>query len=181
MVGHVSSFLAFALALLMLQAAVHKVRSGVRFHAQLSAYRLLPELLVAPAAWLFALAEIAAMLLLVIPATRTVGAILAAVLMFIYTGAVVISLLRGRTEIDCGCGDTPVPLSGGLVGRNLVVIAAAVVLAGAAAPDPVPGLLASALLGLALLAACILWAALEQLLANVRYSPRRVDESGDTA
>lgn len=181
MIAHLSAFLSVALALLFVQAALHKFRAGPRFQAQLAAYRLLPNGLVPAAAWLLALIECLTILLLLVSVTRAIGAVLAATLMLLYTGAIVANLLRGRREIDCGCGDTPVPLSLGLVGRNGVVILAAVVLAGAAAPAEVPGLLASALLGLALLATCILWAALEQLLANVRFEKRERSEEGEIA
>jgi hypothetical protein len=38
-----------------------------------------------------------------------------------------INLLRGRHDIDCGCGGASHPLSWGLVARNVVLAAAALV------------------------------------------------------
>jgi len=72
------------------------------------------------------LAEVGAGGLLLPTATRTWGALLAVGLLLLITAAVGLNVLRGRTHIDCGCGWGPeVPLGGGLLLRNLVLAAAA--------------------------------------------------------
>ncbi|MYF00896.1 MAG: hypothetical protein F4234_12145 [Gammaproteobacteria bacterium] len=54
----VIKLLSLAFALLLAAAAWHKLTDPIRFRGILAAYRLLPEALVAPAAWLFAVLEI---------------------------------------------------------------------------------------------------------------------------
>ena len=84
-------------------AALHKLRDGAAFRETVRDYRLLPDALAATGAVLVVLAEIAAVGLLLVPVTRSVGAILAGALLVLYAGAIGINLARGRTEIDCGC------------------------------------------------------------------------------
>jgi hypothetical protein len=51
----------------------------------------------------------------------------AVALLVLYSVAIAINLVRGRREIDCGCFGPAarVPLSGGLVARNALLIGAA--------------------------------------------------------
>ena len=49
-----------------------------------------------------------------------------AALVSAYAVAIAINLLRGRHDIDCGCGGASHPLSWGLVARNMVLAAAAI-------------------------------------------------------
>jgi len=71
--------------------------------------------------------EFAAAILVLLPATRPMGLILAAGLLLAYLFSIVLNLLRGRTSIDCGCGwgSQEHPISGWLLIRNLLFIAAA--------------------------------------------------------
>jgi len=124
----VNGLLACALAVLFGSSALHKVRQGPRFQAQLEAYRLLPAGLVAPVGRLLAATEAVVAVALLWPDVRPYAAGAAAVLLAAYAGAIAINLLRGRAYIDCGCGDTPVLLSPWLLARNGVLLCCAVVL-----------------------------------------------------
>ena len=66
----------------------------------------------------------------VLPATRHFGAALAIALLVMFALAMAINLVRGRTEIDCGCFKSGLrqTVSGWLVGRNLLLAAGTVLL-----------------------------------------------------
>ncbi len=115
-----------ALALVMFSAAWHKLSEPDMFAGSLGAYRLLPPALVAPVARVLPLIEAALGVAILVPLTRAAALVLLAVLLLAYGAAMAINLLRGRSDIDCGCGGASHPLSWGLVGRNLVLAAAAV-------------------------------------------------------
>lgn len=117
--------LAVALAALFLNAAYHKLHERLRFEAQFAEYELLPAALVPAATLGLAALEISIGLGLLVPASWAWSASLGAALLLGYAAAIAINLLRGRTHIDCGCGDAPQLLSGWLVLRNLVLIAGA--------------------------------------------------------
>ncbi len=128
-----SHAVAAALGVLLLLGAWAKLRDIESFRDVLANYELLAPWLIAPVAWVLALAECAAGVLLLPTATRPIGAVLAGVLWLVVTAAVVLALARGRGGIDCGCGGAQqdVPLGTGLVVRNLVLLALTAV---AAAP-----------------------------------------------
>ncbi len=128
-----SHAVAAALGVLLLLAAWAKLRDIESFRDVLANYELLTPWLLAPVAWVLALAECAAGALLLPTATRPIGAMLAGGLWLIVTAAIVLALARGRGGIDCGCGGAQqdVPLGTGLVVRNLVLLALTAV---AAAP-----------------------------------------------
>lgn len=156
---------ALALAALLAGTALHKLRAGVRFEAQLSEYRLLPEWLVAPAAKALAVVEAVIALSLLPPATRGPAAIAAGSLLAFYGLAIAVNLLRGRDHIDCGCGDAPTLLSPWLLLRNATLVAAAA-LAALPATARAMGVLDWALSALGCLTLVLLWAVVELLLAN---------------
>ena len=99
----VSWFLGLGLALLFGVAAAHKLADRQRFFAVLKNYDLMPERLVPLAGAAVVAAEVVAVLLLVLPPVRTLGAWLAVALLAAYALAIAVNLLRGRTRIDCGC------------------------------------------------------------------------------
>ncbi|MEZ5550490.1 MAG: MauE/DoxX family redox-associated membrane protein [Pseudomonadales bacterium] len=149
----------------------HKLRRFSRFRASLEAYGLLPAPLVHSAAVLLVVLEVVAVLCLILPAGIASG--LAFALLALYTLAITVNLLRGNTAIDCGCGDTPTPLSGWLLLRNgvLLVLAAPRVDAGLD-PGPAGWALVSALVvGLVLF-----YVIIERLLSNQYAS--RITEHG---
>lgn len=161
----IDTVFALGLAALFASTAAHKFREGLRFEAQLSEYRLLPEPLVAPAARLLAFIEVGLVLALLLPATRDPAAVAAGVLLACYALAIGVNLLRGRDHIDCGCGDAPTLLSPWLLLRNAVLVGAAAVVA---LPETARamGMFDWAVGALGLFALVLLWAVAELLLAN---------------
>ncbi len=159
----------WALAGILLLGAAHKARHYLEFRGILSQYRLLPGHLQAAAAPLIIALEAAAGLALLAPVRwlpQATGALLAGVLLCLYTGAIAINLARGHTAIDCGCSGAPTPLSGWLLARNgLLLLGLAWALASAPSGPATPAphyLLAGAL-------TVFLWcvyATGNQLLAN---------------
>ncbi len=113
---------ASTLAIILLAGGWQKLRDPQLFRAAVENYRLLPEPMAAPAAWLLPIVEVLSGVLLLFPETCAAGSLLAVALLLVVTGAVAINLLRGRREIDCGCGGlSSQPLSWVLVARNLVL------------------------------------------------------------
>jgi len=109
------------LALIFGLASYHKITSWPRFLASMSAYKILPNWIAPQLAGLALIfGEIAACTSLL--ALHHVGLILAMILLVLYLGVISINLIRGRTHIDCGCGDEPTPISMLLLVRNLVLV-----------------------------------------------------------
>lgn len=117
-----------ALSVVFLAGAWQKLRDRELFQAAVENYQLVPEPLLGAVAGAVSLLELAAGILLLPAATRTLGAVFAGLLLVAVTGAVVINLLRGRRDIDCGCGGLSAHvgeqrLSWGLVARNGLLLA----------------------------------------------------------
>jgi len=155
------------LAIVFLGGAWQKLRDLAGLAGAIEQYRLLPAALVASAARMLVVTELAAGLLLLPVPTRAAGAALAALLLGTVTLAVLLNLLRGRADIDCGCGgpEGRQHLSWGLVLRNALLGAAALAAAGAETRrEPVW------LDGLTVIAGTLalygLYAAANQLMAN---------------
>jgi hypothetical protein len=113
-------------ALVFARAAAFKLRDVEAFADALAGYRILPIGLVGAAARILPVIEATCALALVAPWTRTAGGLAAAGLLVGFALAMAVNLLRGRREIDCGCGDPArrQPLAWSLVGRNLGLAAA---------------------------------------------------------
>ena len=146
-------------ALVFVRAAAFKLRDVEAFADALAAYRILPIGAVEPAARALPIVEVACALALVAPPTRIAGEIAAVVLLVIFALAMGLNLLRGRREIDCGCGDPSrrQPLAWSLVARNLAfaAILVACALAPAGSSSPVGWLMGgAAAAGLLLLMLC---------------------------
>jgi hypothetical protein len=109
--------------LVLARALLHKLTSRAEFAATLAEYHILPARWSAAATVVIALLEGIAILAIIAPASRQQGAILAATLFVSYSIAMAANLLRGRDQIDCGCGGAGQPLSWFLVGRNLLLVA----------------------------------------------------------
>ncbi|MCO8591968.1 MauE/DoxX family redox-associated membrane protein [Burkholderia multivorans] len=90
-------------AAVVLLGAVAKLRAPVAFRDALAGYRLLPDALVAPAALAIPLAEALGSAALLFPDTRTAAAIGLIALLLAFAAALAANILRGRTDIDCGC------------------------------------------------------------------------------
>ncbi|MDJ0868722.1 MAG: MauE/DoxX family redox-associated membrane protein [Myxococcota bacterium] len=163
----VAATLRVALALLLAAAGLHKLRDRDGFREALRGYRLLPEAGVAPLALAAPGIEGALAGLLLWPESAPGAAAAIFALISVYSAAIAVNLVRGRTHIDCGCFGPAgrQTLSGWLLVRNAVVLAGA---AAAALPSGLRPLvwldaftLAAAVLGLVLL-----WLAAGQLAAE---------------
>ena len=113
-------------ALILIRASVAKFSDLPAFEGALDAYRLAPFWSLPAAKFGFPIAEAAIAAALLIPASRPVGGLAGAGLLTLFALAMAINILRGRSEIDCGCGGAAQSLSWGLVLRNLLIAAALV-------------------------------------------------------
>ena len=172
----ISGMLTVFLAVLLLRAAWHKAQSFLETTGFVADYGLVPpgrEALVTRA--LIGL-EALAVALLVLPATRVAGTLLAAALLAGYGAAMALALRAGKTRIDCGCGGTPQFVSGLTIGRNAVLAALALWLAALPA-GPMGGAMAALVTVLAGVTLWAIYGTVEKLLANFGHilavGPRR--------
>ena len=163
--------ISIGIGLMFILAGYHKLADGPAFRIALLEYQVLPEILIVPASWAIPFAE------LMLGSTWVFGwyatgmtAYASAVLLGLYAAAIVFNIARGRLHFDCGCGfggkrNNEQYLSGGLVARNVVLSAAALV---TTLPTPTRslGLGDYATLVAALLAMALIFGATNQLLAN---------------
>ncbi len=168
----VIKLLSLAFALLLAAAAWHKAAGLARFQGILAAYRVLPEPLAAPAARLVVGLEAALAAAWALGWHLAATAAATAALLGGYTLAIGLNLARGRAYIDCGCGfggagGNGQQLSGRLLLRNALLIAAALA---AALPPAARELLPIDYVALAAacLALALLYAGGNQLLANAQ-------------
>ncbi len=153
----VTTFLRSFLVLLFAGAAISKLRHAEEFFGVVRNFRLIPERLARPVAWLLPWLELATAAGLVVPAAAPFAAGTASALLLVFGVAIAVNVARGRTAIDCGCfrNGMKQPLSWLLVARNAALAAAAAGLAVAlpiARPaEPIELAIGSAAAGLAML------------------------------
>ena len=164
--------LSASLALLFFTAAKHKLHSPGRFRAQLAAYELVPSAILPSLARAIPLAEMAVFFLILMPFTRTWAAVLASGLLTSYTVAMAMNMLRGRDDIDCGCGGQQQILSYWLLLRNAVLIIGCLLLI---IPSTDRALVWAdfILLTLMLAVLCCAYLLVEQLVRNQTFSKSR--------
>lgn len=153
-------------ALLLASAASHKLRDLARFRAILDAYEILPAATVAAVAPLVAVVEIALSGLLAGGLAAPFSAAATSALMLAYAAALQVNVQRGRTGLDCGCTGpaSSVPVSSALVVRNLVLAAAALLIALPSSGRPLAAMdFASAAAAVLVLGTC--WLATGRMLA----------------
>ncbi|MCB1746082.1 MAG: methylamine utilization protein MauE [Gammaproteobacteria bacterium] len=157
---------AASLAIVFMVGAWQKLRDRIGFEIALDNYDLLPAALVKPVAWLLPAFEFATGLALVSP-WRTNGGVMALLLLGFVTAGVVVNLLRGRTDVGCGCGgiEDEQLLSWALVARNGVLALGACATLGAGVARPLAWLDYVTVVG-ATLSAYALYVAANQLIAN---------------
>lgn len=156
-----------ALAVLFAAAAAHKLLDMPAFRASLAAYGLVPSAFLPILSVLLVAGEVIVAMALLPPDSSSAAPYAAAALLLIYTSAILLNLLRGRADIDCGCaGPTRrQSLSVGLVARNLVLLSATLASALPASPRAlvwIDGFTFAA--GLA--AVCLLYQAADTLVAG---------------
>lgn len=118
---------AASLCVLLLASGVEKIRYFSMFEGAVQAYRLVPYALARVVSVGFVVAELLAALLLLWPTTRVMGGWLAVLLLVVATAAMAINLLRGHTDVSCGCGslkEQSAGLSWWLVVRNVLLLLA---------------------------------------------------------
>jgi Methylamine utilisation protein MauE len=122
--------------LILVTAAAQKFGHWRILFGVISNYRLLPRMLVAPAAALLPPTELALGLLMLAGVAQGWTALGTVLLLAVFAAAMAINLRRGRAHIDCGCGQSFLAqsLSWTLVARNAVL--AALLLPSLAAGDP---------------------------------------------
>ena len=110
--------LAWFLVCLFAQAAVHKL-GAPRYYRQLMT-RYVGAVGGGLAVWLVAALEAGIALSLLLPQWRAAGLAAAAALLLVYAGLMASQVLRGETDMQCGCAgpDSQLGISWGLVIRN---------------------------------------------------------------
>jgi len=159
-----------ALSTLFAASAAMKFADLSQFAGALENYRILPQALTAPASWAIPALEALASVGLLFPLTRAGASLLMAVLLAIVTAAIAINLARGRREIDCGCFGAALRqrLSGWLLLRNAVLLAAVAVVAAPTAVRPL-ALMDAVTIGFGASTLTILYASMNYLLANAPW------------
>lgn len=122
--------LSLMLSYVVVDAGLHKLRNPRHYAAVIDDYRVLPQGSGAFAVWVTGAVEIGAGVAILLPPLHRAGLALAAALLLAYFAAMALNLLRGRREIDCGCGapGRAQGLSAGLLVRNAGLALAALVL-----------------------------------------------------
>lgn len=157
------------LALLLGSAAMHKASDLASFRVAVTGYRIIPSPLIGAFAVTLPVLEGAAALLLLFNGTRHVGGALAGALLTIYAGSIALNLLRGRTDLACGCswgaGSAGPRIAWSMVFRNVVLTGMAVMVAAVEfSREPLWLDLFSGVCGGLVVA--LLWVTLEALLRN---------------
>jgi hypothetical protein len=149
---------AWCVGLTLLSAGLIKLGRPSRFIAELADYELLPRWLTGPAGVLIIVLELAAGCAAIMPTTRPAGCLVAIALLAAFAFAVIVNLVRGRTDIACACfGRSSQRLSWRLPVRNGALAAMAAVGIGGA-DSLLPTVAGVVVVGLALL--CV-WLTLE--------------------
>jgi Methylamine utilisation protein MauE len=137
------------------------------FRGAVTNYRLIPEWLATPFAWVAPVVEGAAALGLLLSPIRASAALVLIALLGVFTGAIVINLARGRTDIDCGCFGPALRqrLSWWLLLRNGALFALLTIALIPAATRPMD-FLDFATMGMAVATVVVLYTAANYLIAN---------------
>ncbi|MAN62264.1 MAG: methylamine utilization protein MauE [Parvibaculum sp.] len=156
-----------AFAALLLSAAWHKLRDPIAFWQAVSGYKLLPQTFERPVSRIIPFVEIVIALSLFLFSASALPVLTALSLWIVYGGAIAINLLRGREELDCGCGGIGADqkIHWGLVVRNgvLAITTGFLLLP---ATDRALGWFDFATAGFAVLLLLLIYATAEHLLRN---------------
>lgn len=127
-----------ALASLFAASAAHKLRDPRAFAESVRDYEVVPSGLAAVGAPLLIALEAATAVALLLPAAAAPAAATGFALLVTYSAAIALNLARGRTHIDCGCLGPAgrQPITPGLLVRNAVLLAVALLAAGPVATRP---------------------------------------------
>jgi hypothetical protein len=127
-----------SIGLVFMLAAVQKVQHWRLLPGVVANYRLLPGWVALPAASLLPPLELLLAVGLLSGQLQPWPELAAIALLLLFAGAMAVNIARGRTHIDCGCGQAFLAqhLSPPLVARNLVL--AALLLPSFVPPPPMP-------------------------------------------
>jgi hypothetical protein len=146
--------LQLALGLVFLASSVHKLLHLDALSGTIYGYRLLPAAVIAPVGWLILLLEAAIAVALLARTGVAPAAAAGCGLLTLFALAMAINLLRGRSNIDCGC--TPLVrgqrLQWRLVVRNGLLALALLLSIAAPAPPASASVLSMLLAAVALFA-----------------------------
>lgn len=110
----------FYAALLLIAAAVAKLRNRADAARSVSAYQVLPSAFERPAAALLPFVELAAGLAVAL-VPHPGCAVAASGLFALFAAAIAINLVRGRRSLECGCGFGARKIGPALLVHNLVL------------------------------------------------------------
>lgn len=119
----VVALLHILIGLLFLTSGIAKALDLTRFTASVAEYKLIPSNMSAPIAYALVSLELTTGVLLLVGLFTTIATLIAIMLLAVFSTAVAMNLLRGRTQIDCGClgGLSEQYLSWSIVARNVAV------------------------------------------------------------
>lgn len=108
---------------IFLSSAIHKLSNMTEHIVVVRQYKILPTSLIRPFSFWESLIELAAASLLIVGFYVKVTGIVLIFLLFIYSSAIIINLLRSNIDISCGCGGLVGnhKLNWSLIGRNLLI------------------------------------------------------------
>lgn len=120
------------LALLFATAAISKLTAMEEFHGVVRNFRLLPDAASRAVAMVLPVVELAVAAGLMVTALAVPAAWAGAGLLALFGVAIAINVMRGRTQIDCGCfrNGLKQQINWLMVGRNLVLTGLALAIAG---------------------------------------------------
>jgi hypothetical protein len=155
------------LALLFLDASIHKLRDFNAFRGAVSGYRIVPGWGEPIAAGALVAAELAVAAALLVPGLGPAPGLASVALLLMYASAIGVNLARGRRDIDCGCAGRAAQgsLHGGLVVRNLVLAGLALVVSFPGGSRSLHWVDGVTLVGL-VVSGAVLYAAADRAMAN---------------
>ncbi len=113
-------FATTCIALIFIASGGMKLFRSGEFVGVVRDFRVIPDLLVKPVAYLLPYLELCVGLFLLLDVYRNVFLTVAVILLSAFTFAIAINLVRGRVNISCGCfGSRKTELTWLLVARNL--------------------------------------------------------------
>jgi hypothetical protein len=161
---------AIALAAIFAASALMKLADRDEFRGALENYRVAPEVLAPVLTMMIPLAELAGAAAILLPATRSAGAVMLLALIAFFSAAITINMVRGRIYIDCGCFGPTLrqKISWWLVARNAALATLAIAVAMPRFARPLQ-LLDIMTIALGAVTTILLYAAVNYLLANAPH------------
>jgi hypothetical protein len=170
------SLIIIGVALLLTVAGIHKLRSLGTFAEIFAAYRVLPESAARRLAWLIPCIELSVAAALLWEPGRPWAIVAAMGLLIAYASGLCLNLVRGRRDLDCGCGTAGDrrSIAAWMVWRNLWLVLALGVAAAPTIARPWNGFDLLTLIG-GLTAGATLYVAVDRLLGDVAPRAKRFD------